>query len=196
MIIPVTVGSAAARAVHFKLPVSFLMVRSVVEQGQCIREKEHCADGCNPGPAVAYKKLSHLRKAIQLQDASLCRICHNDDGNHNLIGRKSQNKCSQNYAVQPHQVCQRIQERGKWVNILTPPMSILAISQMTSRQAPLRQPLSPERTGPVEDGALSTFPICGFRYGGSSSVKEDGIPSAVFWITAWSRQRSSQSRTR
>lgn len=39
MIIPVTVGSAAARAVHFKLPVSFLMVRSVVEQGQCIREK-------------------------------------------------------------------------------------------------------------------------------------------------------------
>lgn len=33
-IIPVSVGSRAATAVHFQLPVSFFMVRSVVEQGQ------------------------------------------------------------------------------------------------------------------------------------------------------------------
>ena len=37
--IPNTVGSAAANAVHFKLPVSFFMVISVVEHGQCIRQK-------------------------------------------------------------------------------------------------------------------------------------------------------------
>ncbi len=36
--IPMTVGSAAARAVHLRLPVSFLMVSSVVEQGQWNRE--------------------------------------------------------------------------------------------------------------------------------------------------------------
>lgn len=33
------VGIAAARAVHFRLPVSFFMVKSVVEHGQCISEK-------------------------------------------------------------------------------------------------------------------------------------------------------------
>ncbi len=34
-----TVGSRNARTVHLRLPVSFFMVRRVVEQGQCIREK-------------------------------------------------------------------------------------------------------------------------------------------------------------
>ena len=32
--IPIAVGTAAAIAVHFRLPVSFLIVRRVVEQGQ------------------------------------------------------------------------------------------------------------------------------------------------------------------
>ena len=35
---PITVGSAAASPVHFQLPVSFLIVSRVVEQGQCISE--------------------------------------------------------------------------------------------------------------------------------------------------------------
>lgn len=36
---PITVGIAAARAVYFILPVSFFIVRSVVEQGQWKSEK-------------------------------------------------------------------------------------------------------------------------------------------------------------
>lgn len=39
IIMPAIVGITAANAVHFKLPVSFFIVISVVEQGQCIREK-------------------------------------------------------------------------------------------------------------------------------------------------------------
>ena len=35
---PHTVGMIAAAAVHFQLPLSFFIVRQVVEQGQCIRE--------------------------------------------------------------------------------------------------------------------------------------------------------------
>ncbi len=35
---PVTVGTSQETAVHFMLCVSFLMVRQVVEQGQCNRE--------------------------------------------------------------------------------------------------------------------------------------------------------------
>ena len=35
---PQMVGTRQAAAVHFQLPVSFFMVQSVVEQGQCIRE--------------------------------------------------------------------------------------------------------------------------------------------------------------
>ena len=37
--IPVSVGIRKAAAVHFQLPVSLWMVRQVVEQGQCSREK-------------------------------------------------------------------------------------------------------------------------------------------------------------
>lgn len=37
--IPIRVGTANAARVHFMLPVSFFTVKSVVEQGQCIREK-------------------------------------------------------------------------------------------------------------------------------------------------------------
>lgn len=36
---PVTDGTSQETAVHFQLCVSFRMVRQVVEQGQCIREK-------------------------------------------------------------------------------------------------------------------------------------------------------------
>lgn len=36
---PREAGSRAANTVHFQLPVSFLMVQSVVEHGQCISEK-------------------------------------------------------------------------------------------------------------------------------------------------------------
>lgn len=36
---PATVGITAAKAVHLKLPVSFFIVISVVEHGQCISEK-------------------------------------------------------------------------------------------------------------------------------------------------------------
>lgn len=35
---PITVGSSIAIPVHLKLPVSFFIVRQVVEQGQCIKK--------------------------------------------------------------------------------------------------------------------------------------------------------------
>ena len=56
-------------------------------------------------------------------------------------------------------------------------MSILAISQMTSPAGAATTTALP-RTNRVlsKMERTSTFPICGFRYGGSSSVKEDGIP--------------------
>ena len=38
-LIPVSVGIKADKTVHFKLPVSFLIVMSVVEHGKCISEK-------------------------------------------------------------------------------------------------------------------------------------------------------------
>ena len=39
-IIPIAVGKAAARKAYFRLPVSFFIVISVVEQGQCISENK------------------------------------------------------------------------------------------------------------------------------------------------------------
>ena len=38
MTIPVIAGTAAETAVHFRLPVSFFMVMTVVAQGQCMSE--------------------------------------------------------------------------------------------------------------------------------------------------------------
>ena len=37
-IMPIAVGRAQASRVYFRLPVSFLIVITVVEQGQCISE--------------------------------------------------------------------------------------------------------------------------------------------------------------
>ena len=38
IIIPINVGIIKAKAVHFKLPVSFLIVKHVVPHGKCIKE--------------------------------------------------------------------------------------------------------------------------------------------------------------
>lgn len=38
-VIPQIVGIKIDKSVHLRLPVSFLIVRHVVEHGQCIREK-------------------------------------------------------------------------------------------------------------------------------------------------------------
>ena len=61
--------------------------------------------------------------------------------------------------------------------MLTPPAVIFAISQMTSPAGAATAAALP-RTKSVRSNTdrTSTFPICGFRYGGSSSVKEDGTP--------------------
>ena len=41
-IMPMAVGSSMDRSIHRTEPVSLRMVRQVVAQGQCIREKEWC----------------------------------------------------------------------------------------------------------------------------------------------------------
>lgn len=38
IVIPATVGITKAKMVHFRLPVSFLIVKHVVPQGKCIKE--------------------------------------------------------------------------------------------------------------------------------------------------------------
>ena len=68
---PAAVGSAAARAVHFQLPVSLWMVMRVVEQGQCIREKSIT-----------------LIAVTQVQKTSLRQIDHKDDRHYDLVGGK------------------------------------------------------------------------------------------------------------
>jgi len=78
-----------------------------VHQGE-----EHGADSGNPGPAVIYQQIPQLCQAVKFQKASLGHIGHDDDGNYDFIGWKSQDKCHQNHAVHAKKLCKGIQEAG------------------------------------------------------------------------------------
>ena len=66
-IIPQAVGIAAESNVHFQLPVSFLIVNMVVEQGQCIRENSIMLTAVvHVHPFAQSKVLSSFRPASSI----------------------------------------------------------------------------------------------------------------------------------
>ena len=72
IIIPTTVGSIMDSNVHFMLPVSFFMVRHVVEQGQCASE--------NIIIFIAVSQLHPLltnncRSSIKLSNSVMTPVC-------------------------------------------------------------------------------------------------------------------------
>ena len=65
-----------------------------------------------PGPAVCSKKLQQLR-AFYFYQTSSRHIGHDDDGNDNFIGRKSQKKAGQDASIHPQGSGKGIQKAGE-----------------------------------------------------------------------------------
>lgn len=72
--------------------------------------EQHHADGGDPGPSVLYQESVQLRQIIQLQQSAGGEIAHEDDGNHDLVGRKSQDKGHDDDAVHADEPAERIQK--------------------------------------------------------------------------------------
>lgn len=78
-----------------------------VHQGE-----KHGAHRGYPGPAIVHQQFLKLGQAVKFQDAALCHVGHDDDGNHDFVGRKSQDECHEYDAVHTQQPCKGIQEAG------------------------------------------------------------------------------------
>ena len=77
------------------------------------QEKYHGAKGSDPGPALRDKERMKVGKISWFDQGSLRGIGHNNDGDHDFIGRKPQDKCHKDYPIHPHQAPDRIQISAK-----------------------------------------------------------------------------------
>ena len=71
---------------------------------------------------------------------------------------------------------------AQWVRMLILFIDIFAIIQITipaGAATTIARPSTKSVRSKIE--RRITFPICGFLYGGSSRVKEDGIPRRIVW---------------
>lgn len=58
-----------------------------VHQGE-----KHGADSGDPGPPISHQQLLKLGQAVEFQNTALGHVSHDDDGDHDLVGRKSKDK--------------------------------------------------------------------------------------------------------
>ena len=77
------------------------------------QEKYHGAKGSDPGPALRDKERMKVGKISWFDQGSLRGIGHNNDGDHDFIGRKPKDKCHKDYPIHPHQAPDRIQISAK-----------------------------------------------------------------------------------
>ncbi len=75
-------------------------------------EQKH-GNSSKTGPAVLYKQSVQGCKTAGIGQCPLCRVSHDHDGYHDLIGRQSKDESQQNDTVQSHKPSHRFQESGK-----------------------------------------------------------------------------------
>ena len=75
-------------------------------------EQKH-GNSSKTGPAVLYKQGVQGCKTAGISQCPLCRVSHDHDGYHDLIGRQSKDESQQNDTVQSHKPSHRFQESGK-----------------------------------------------------------------------------------
>lgn len=175
--IPVTVGIRKAAAIHLTPPVSFRIVRSVVEHGQCMREN-----------SIVQTAVTHVQP---LSTKSWC-ICVRLSISRmlpwavyammiigitiSLAGNPSMN-AMRITPSSPRSLANGSRKPQQCVSRLTPPASTLASSHMTSPAGAATTTARPRTNNVLSNIERTiTFPICGRLYGGNSNVKEDGTP--------------------
>lgn len=59
------------------------------------------------------KDREHFMGRGKFGESAALEVCHQDDGEHNLIGRKAENETGKDGTIQSHKACQWIQTSGK-----------------------------------------------------------------------------------
>lgn len=180
--IPAAVGTSIEISVHFRLCVSFFIVRQVVEHGQCSSENSMTLIAVtHVQPLSTSSCFSTLRSDtssmlpcaiyVMIMIGMTISLAGNPSINASKITPSSP-KSLANGSRNPEQCAKRV----------TSPTEMFAIAHMTSPAGAATMTALPN-TNRVRSKIerTMTLPICGRLYGGSSSVKDEGIPlSTVF----------------
>lgn len=163
--------------IHLRLPVSFFMVKSVVEQGQCIRQNSttHTAvtqvhpfwvSSAESEANESYSnRLPWERYVIRMMGMTI-----------SLAGRPRMNAIRITPS-RPKKRANGSRNAVPWASSVSPPTFTFASIQIIS---PAGAAMTTARLN--TNSVLSnmertmTLPICGLRKGGSSSVKAEGSP--------------------
>lgn len=174
---PITVGIKIATITHLHFPVSFLMVKQVVEQGQCIKIKITTQ--------TAVKRVQPLatNKSFKTVKSVISVIVPSDIYPMTIIGMtislagNPKIKAINITPSKPNKDAKGFKKSAHIFKILTFPIWIFAIHQII-RPAGAATKMALPKTNKVlsKMERTITFPIWGLRYGGSSNVKEDGVP--------------------
>ncbi len=81
--------------------------------GPVEQAEDHQAYGSDGGPPVLQKNRREGGHFFHLYQAASLQVGHENDGQDDLIGRKSQDKRGQDHAVKPHETAERVQKAGK-----------------------------------------------------------------------------------
>lgn len=100
MRIPQTVGIKKRKKGPFQASCFLFDGEAGSGTGPMHQGEQNRAHSGYPGPAVCSKKLQQLR-AFYFYQTSSRHIGHDDDGNDNFIGRKSQKKAGQDASIHP-----------------------------------------------------------------------------------------------
>lgn len=166
--------------VHFKLPVSFFMVRTVVKHGQCIRANMHVEIAVNNVQPLSinsfFKSLILSKSVIYPKDIYPMIII----GITISLAGKPRMKAMIITPSNPIDLAKGSKVLVQILKRLLSPIIIFAISQITS-PAGADITIALRRTNIVLSSIdlIITFPIWGFLYGGSSKVNEEDSPFRI-----------------
>ena len=172
-----TVGKAIENSAHLMLPVSFFIVIQVVEQGQCIREKsitQIAVTQVQPLLTSNSRITSILPISVSVPVArypmSIIGTTISFAGNPRMNARRIT-------PSSPKSLANGSRKSAQCANTLTPSMYMFAVSHISSPAgaATATARLSTNRVRSKIE-RIMTLPICGFLYGGNSSVNEEGTP--------------------
>ena len=177
IIIPITVGNRAERTVHFILPVSFFIVCRVVEQGQCITVKIMTLTAVTQVQPFEINNC-FISKRLFISTRVPCdRYIITAIGITISFAGKPRIKAIKITPSIPIICAKGSKKSAQYLKRLTSPIWRFARTQII-RPAGAATATALFKTNKVlsKIDLTTTSVTLGIRYGGSSSVNDDGIP--------------------
>lgn len=177
---PQAVGIIAAAAVHFRLPVSFLIVISVVEQGQCIKEKIMVQTAVMGVQPFCRNISLHSERFVISLNVPCDRYIIIIMGTTISLAGKPSIKASKIVPSSPICLPNGSRKSAVIFKIEESPMLMLASNHISIPAGAATAAARP-RTKSVRSKTerMIILPICGGLYGGSSRVNEEGTPFKI-----------------